>query len=135
MINIDNIGLILRPDILKAPATNTKMERLKRDRQLFKLCCEEGSLVSVKAILRKHPEFLNEPDQHGISPLLCAVKQQRLDIATFLHSKGADINAKNKAGQSPLFWAAANNNLQGTKHLLHLGAAVNIPDKVSPSTQ
>jgi ankyrin repeat protein len=106
---------------------------MENAKKLFMLCCEEESLSSVKTLLNKYPEFVNEPDQYGITPFFCAVKRNHLDIASYLYSKGADIEAKNRAGQSALFWTAANNDLQGTKYLLELGANINSVDKVKHS--
>jgi len=103
---------------------------MENAQKLLMLCCEEGSLNSVKAILNKYPEFVNEPDQYGITPFFSAIKKRHLDVASYLHSKGANIEAKNRAGQSALFWTAANDDVEGTKWLLELGADVNSLDKV-----
>ena len=95
------------------------------------LYCEEGSLTPLKEIFKKNLNLINETDQHGMTPFFLAIKNHHLNVASYLHSEGADINAKNRANQSALFWAAANNELEIAKYLLDLGANINCSDNVN----
>lgn len=95
------------------------------------LHCAKGSLSSVKPLLDKYPELLNNPDQYGITPFYSSIKHHKLDVAHYLYTKGADVNTRNKAGQSILFWSSANNCFRSVKYLLELGADVNCSDKVT----
>lgn len=45
---------------------------------------------------------LTDKDDGGNTPLLCAVRANKLDMVTFLVEKGADINAKNDFDDTPL---------------------------------
>lgn len=66
----------------------------------------------------------------GATPLHLAVLSNQREMARFLVSRGADINAraKDQHGGTPLHWAAALGRIDMTRQLVESGADVNAPD-------
>jgi len=63
----------------------------------------DGNLAEVKALLKKKPDLVNAQDKDGITPLHYAVRYGHTNVAEFLISKGADVNAnKNTWKVTPL---------------------------------
>lgn len=69
---------------------------------------------------------INEKDAaNGSTPLHRAVNYDRIDIAKYLISKGADINAADKYGDTPLAWAVSNSRSNVLAFLLDNKAQIN----------
>ncbi len=62
-----------------------------------------GHLDRVKYLLQKHPSLVKERDIEGNTPLH---RTSDNNIASFLLSHGADVNARNNQGVTPLHYAA-----------------------------
>ncbi len=71
-------------------------EEIRMVKRLLYVCCEEGSMTLLKTTLAKYPYLINEADPRGLTPLAIALKAGQYDVAHYLHSQGADINAVNK---------------------------------------
>lgn len=66
----------------------------------------QGDLAGVKAILHKHPEFVNQRDPTGATALHYAAFGGHRSIVQELVKQGADINATDsKFGATPTGWA------------------------------
>lgn len=67
---------------------------------------EHAELNGVKAIVRDHPEFVNQRDEDGATPLHYAALGGRRVIVEFLVEHGAQINAiDSEFGATPAGWA------------------------------
>lgn len=65
----------------------------------------------------------------GWTPLMIAVSAGHKEIAEYLVSKGADINAVTDAGLSALHYAASKNRAELAKYLIDSGCHLNLRDK------
>ncbi len=65
-----------------------------------------GELETVKRMLAKNPELVNERDEFEFTALHSVVGEHSLEMAQFLIQSGADTNAKNQDGVVPLHLAA-----------------------------
>lgn len=64
----------------------------------------------------------------GLSPLLYAARDGRLESARVLVAAGAEVNAADPNGISPLLMAVTNNHLDVARFLIDRGASVNVTD-------
>jgi len=66
-----------------------------------------GDLDMFKAVLIKHPEWLNSADQNGWQPIHEAARGGHLDVVAFLIEKGANLNSRTNKGKggTALWWA------------------------------
>ena len=71
------------------------------------------------------PQFLNEVDGQGCSPLLRSVGEGSQDVVKLLVDYGADIHLADLQLRSPLWVAASNGNIHIVKFLIEKGANVN----------
>jgi ankyrin repeat protein len=69
-----------------------------------------------------------EPTPGGMTPLLYAARQGRVEVAKVLIQAGADLNAKEANGIWPLLMAISNDNMAMAHLLLSKGSAVNGQD-------
>ncbi|MEW5922699.1 MAG: ankyrin repeat domain-containing protein [Candidatus Zixiibacteriota bacterium] len=83
-----------------------------------------GKLDSVIEMLSMDPELLNARDETGMTPLHCAAYNNHLELAAYLISKGADVNAAKDNNSRPLHGAAFYNCPQIVKLLLEHGADI-----------
>lgn len=65
---------------------------------------------------------VNEKDDGGNTPLLCAVRANKLDMVMFLVEKGADVNAKNDFEDTPLKLAQDKGGISIINYLKSKGA-------------
>lgn len=87
---------------------------------------------NVKAIERLYNEGedINEPDDMGISALICAVNFNQKESLLALLKSGADINAvDNEFGNTALHHAIEQGSLSFTRILLEKGADVSLQNK------
>ena len=89
-----------------------------------------GDLEKIKAILKNNPELLNtkKGNAFGSTPLHFAAYNGRTEVAQYLLSTGADVNAINNAGVTPLHDATATGRLDIVLLLLTKKADVTIRD-------
>lgn len=86
----------------------------------------EGSLPRLAAAVAAHPELVNAPDkENGFTPLHWAVMGNQTNLAEFLLSHGAVVNARDRDGLTPLHKAAAFNGKAMAEILLAAGADLN----------
>lgn len=86
-----------------------------------------GDLVRVKALLKNNPDLVFSKDTNGCTPLLIALSTDHEDVAKWLLSSGADVNARDNRGETPLYFAAAGSR-DLVKLLLANKADVNAQD-------
>jgi glyoxylase-like metal-dependent hydrolase (beta-lactamase superfamily II) len=85
-----------------------------------------GDLARVKAIVENDPSVIHAKNRAGLTPLFDAVLENRPEIAEFLISRGADVNARNNFQVTPLHLACGNALPLGIIRLLvEKGADVN----------
>jgi len=65
---------------------------------------------------------INDKDEGGNTPLLCAVRANKLDMVMFLVDKGADINMKNDFDDTPLKLAQDKGEITIINYLKSKGA-------------
>lgn len=89
-----------------------------------------GELSIVREILDSHPHLVNCRDMEGrqSTPLHFAAGYNRLDVATFLIERGADVHIKDKGGLVPLHNACSYGHYEIVQLLLSKGASVNVTD-------
>jgi ankyrin repeat protein len=95
---------------------------------------EASDLDAIKDFVRDNPSALKGRDQSGDAPLHAACAQRSMEIATFLISRGADVDALNNAGETPLHRASFVGNREMVELLLSKGAYVNAKNKAAGST-
>jgi ankyrin repeat protein len=89
---------------------------------------EGGDLEALKSILARDPTLLQSKEWGDLTPLHLAVLHNHNDVAQYLLSKGADVNARTSTGITPLHEAAQNGNKEITELLLAHAASVNAVD-------
>lgn len=83
--------------------------------------CTAGDLDRVKAILAEEPNALTAPDENGYSPLHKASYSGQLELARWLITQGADVNAVSNAHSTPLHGAAFYGHPEVVRLLLEAG--------------
>jgi hypothetical protein len=86
-----------------------------------------NDLHQVKELIEKHPDLVNTPGNNRFTPILFAANNNKSEIAEYLISKGADVDAVFLAdyyGNTPISFAIKNNNLDLVKILLNNGADI-----------
>ena len=86
------------------------------------------SLEEIKELLKKGAD-LEAKDKDGLTALMVAVYNGRLEVVKYLAECGADLEAKDKAGQTALIKAAINEQLDVVKCLMDNGADLDASDK------
>lgn len=86
---------------------------------------KSGNLEKVKTLLKQDPTLINTSDTWLYTPLHWALGKKHDDVALFLISKGADVNAKAKNGSTPLHMAARWGRLKLAQMLIQKGSDVN----------
>jgi hypothetical protein len=103
------------------------------------LFAEKGELDHLKAVLAKHPDLLDakqifrQPHKPSrgddFTPLIVAVQEGRDEVAAYLLSKGANVQADDwLQGWTPLHIAARRGDLNMAKLLLKHGAKLTAKD-------
>lgn len=76
--------------------------------QSIQEAAQKGDLETVKMLLEKNPELINDNSGTGKrTPLHCAIMGKQNDIVRFLLTQHADINIKDARGTSPLNYASS----------------------------
>jgi ankyrin repeat protein len=94
-----------------------------------------GNLDQLKQILQRDPASVNERDQYDRTPLHYAAIEGHIEIAEFLLSRQAEINAQDLWGKTPLFVGIVEEPLildhaPIVQFLVGKGADVNLADAV-----
>lgn len=85
---------------------------------------ERNDLNALKTLLPNGSEVNVQVDEWGKTPLHFAAKENCKEIAEFLISRGADINALDKFSQPPLYWALDEEDGEVAQYLIDIGAQV-----------
>jgi ankyrin repeat protein len=85
----------------------------------------QGNISVVNRLLRSNPQLVNSRDKLGRSPLHYAVWENRLAMAQYLVTKGADINFRAGFDVTPLHWAIERGHTSIAQWLIATGADVN----------
>jgi len=80
---------------------------------------------AIKDIVRKNPSLLHVRTSEGKTLLLWACESGKKEIAEFLISMGADLEARDGVGQTPLIWACFKGHKEIAEILISKGANVN----------
>lgn len=88
----------------------------------------QGNLTEVTSLVRNGADVNKTDAVDGRGPLFTAVADTHLEVAKFLISKGAAINAQDKLGMTPLHAAVLANQLAMVALLLDKKALTNIRD-------
>lgn len=72
---------------------------------------------------------IDSPDQFGISAFWYCYQNQKVDLAFYLATKGADVNRLDNYGFFALKREVFNNNLDRIKRLIDVGADINQKDE------
>ncbi len=100
------------------------------------MLAEAGADVNARStIIQWERQRTSEPRDKwlppgGLTPLLFAARDGRVDAAAALIAAGADVNAIDPDRQSPLVIALINGHFDVANLLIEHGADVNTPDKV-----
>jgi ankyrin repeat protein len=94
------------------------------------LAAIDGDLTLVKRLVLKNKAQI---DHIGWTPLLYACAKGRLEVAQFLVSNGADVNALSPNGSTPIMLAAQSGNELLVKYLLDQGADIRIRNSLGLS--
>jgi ankyrin repeat protein len=86
---------------------------------------KNGDLAAVQRILAAQPDRVNAVNERGYTPLHIAAREGRVEIASFLLDKGADLEAKNPTGITPLYLAVVGKRPEVVRFFLDKGANVN----------
>jgi len=85
-----------------------------------------GDLARVKVLLEKDPGLVDAKGQRAQTPLFDALMNRHLEIAEYLISKGADVNARDGGHRTPLHAAIRSGlPLECVRLLVGKGADVN----------
>src|ERR1017187_863378 len=91
----------------------------------------DGDLEKVKALLKGSPDLVFKKDNFGWTPLHYAAHWDRRDVAEWLLSNKAEVNAKEEDGITPLHFAAEEGLKDVVELLLSSNADVNAKDNDS----
>lgn len=80
------------------------------------VAAEKGELAKVRSLIAGNPSLVNVEGNQNATPLHWAAARGRKDIAVFLISQKANLEAKDRYGFTPLLTAAQN----GQKELVEL---------------
>ena len=88
----------------------------------------DGNVARAIAIINHNPDFINQRDNRGYTPIMYATHLGDKHFLEFLLDKGADINVKNSNGiPNPLIYAVSvKENVDTVAFLLKHGADPNI---------
>lgn len=87
----------------------------------------KGDVVAIEKFNKQNPGKLSSTNKQGYTPLMLAAYHGRLEMATYLVKKGANLNGKSDYG-TPIMAAAIKGNKEIVGLLLDNGADPNITD-------
>lgn len=74
-----------------------------KDCSVYHACA--ASRFDMVRLVHRFGACVRRPNEHGTTPLSCAVFMHRLDMAQWLFAMGADVNTPSLTGCSPMFQA------------------------------
>jgi ankyrin repeat protein len=89
--------------------------------------CLQGELDLIK--VRILPRNINQADQLGRTPLMCAVLAGHAEVTGFLISQKADLNLRDRQGWSALMWASYYGKQNLVQELVRAGASTILKNK------
>jgi ankyrin repeat protein len=105
--------------------SQTSVAQTPVDMDGFFLAVSDGRSDVVAALVKEHPEWIDQPMYLGIRPLYRAAVLGRSDVAQILIENGADLQATTDRGSLPLHAAAQNGHLAIVQMLIAARAEVN----------
>ena len=120
-------------DFLLDSGVSTEEINIKKMTPFFMLIkTKDTNLPEYKHCLDKFinsKSDIDSPDQFGISAFWYCYQNNKVDLALYLATKGADINRLDNYGFFALKSEVFNNNLDRIKRLIDVGANVNTKDE------
>jgi ankyrin repeat protein len=90
---------------------------------------QSGDVSTVRAALDRNPKLVKYREWTRLTLLHAAVIRNQEEMATFLISRGAGVNARDERWITPLHLAATNGNVPIIRLLLGHGAKLNPVDR------
>ncbi|XP_045160098.2 transient receptor potential cation channel subfamily A member 1-like isoform X2 [Mercenaria mercenaria] len=118
---------------------NKRIETMDSDDQDAKLqnilkAASKGSLEDFQRLYESDPSRISIQDAKGCTPTHKAAEAGRVNILTFIHEKGGDLNVTDNNGNTPLHTAVKNDKPSAVTFLLDHGAdsAILNVDQLAP---
>lgn len=86
---------------------------------------QAGNLETVKQLLAQNPDLIENTDEGGMTPLLTAASEGKLDILKYLIANKADLSAVNDRRSTALHLAAFGGHPKVAEYLLTLDVDIN----------
>ncbi|MDM7986245.1 MAG: ankyrin repeat domain-containing protein [Smithella sp.] len=87
-----------------------------------------GNTRRVDSLIQEKIKNVNVKDEAGLTALMIAAINGRVQTVDLLIAKGADVNVEDKVGETALMKAAMNGHQQTVDLLIRRGADVNVED-------
>jgi ankyrin repeat protein/L-ascorbate metabolism protein UlaG (beta-lactamase superfamily) len=87
-----------------------------------------GNLDQLRSLLAQHPDWLNQQDYLGFTPLNIACREGHRDMVVALLDMGADMNLGDVDNSQPIHLAAQMGHIEIVEELLRRGAGINEQD-------
>ncbi len=91
---------------------------------ILRIAVLSGNVAAVADVLRHNPEAINSRNRAQLCSLLLAARLGFCDVAGYLTSAGADVDAETPAGETPLLLAVKLGNVEMVRRLIAAGANV-----------
>ncbi len=95
----------------------------------FLNAASEGDLKRAGALLKRRPHLIFSKDQNGTTPLHRAAARGRRDLAEFLLTNSANVDARDNNGDTALHWAVDGGHTSVVELLLANRAEINVKGK------
>ncbi len=112
-------------DYLVKQGANLTLQSARESRLgAFHFACREGCLAIVKLLIEKQPDFLNQTDGCGQTPLMWAASRGQTAVVAYLIEQGADCDLQssqhvgNTSGYTALHWACHMGHTEVAKQLI-----------------
>jgi len=110
-----------RITLREPPAKITPLSELQR-------AIEKGDISKIQELFDKGVSVNARENEKDWTPLMLAIEYDKVNVAEFLISKGANINLGRKDGWTPIIMASVRGDLKFVKLLLRTGTDVNLAD-------
>jgi len=109
------------PDIPEIVVVENRQAQPKAGTESVLEAAKEGDLEVLKVLIHSNHALANVSDDKGRGPLFLAVAFGHYDVAEYLLSHGADVNAQTAAGYTPLYIATMGGMLGAAELIKHAG--------------